>query len=131
MVDICCNDPDNGLFAGRAVQIQCGVDFIELEALRYPEPKLVETETAIRLAGKTWPILGSKYGIGNWCWNGYWFRTDVAVDFFVWLHSRKLYDLTCGEERLFNLWRLQKPLDRKFLSRVMGKPSFHRYGSAA
>ena len=130
MVDISCNDPDNEVFAGRAVQITCGVDFIELEARREPAPWIAELDGAIRLAGKKWPILGSKEWVGKWCWNGYWMKTDVAVDFFVWLHGRKLYQLTTGETRVYNLWKLEQPLDRFLVWRLMGKPSTHEFGRA-
>lgn len=34
MIDVACNDPDNGLFAGRAEQISIGYDLLELEARR-------------------------------------------------------------------------------------------------
>jgi hypothetical protein len=127
MIDIACNDPDNGSFAGRGVQIKCGVDFIELEALRDPAPRFVELDGHIRLAGKKWPILGSKDWVGNWCWNGYWMKIDMAVDFFIWLHGRGLYDLTTGETRVFNLWKIKQPLDRLLIWRLMRKPSMHTF----
>jgi len=122
MIDIACNDPDNGNFAYVAEQIQIGDQFIELEARRRA-PRFVELDGAIRLAGKSWPITGSKGWIGNWCWNGYWMKIPTIVEFLCWLHKRKLFDLTCGEERIFNIWRLDVPLDRAFLDRMLGKPS--------
>jgi hypothetical protein len=128
MIDIACNDPDNGNFAARAEQVQIGDTLIELECRRWPAPRFAELGGNIRLSGKHWPILDSKDWVGNWCWNGYWIKIPVAVDFLCWLHARKLYDLTCGEERIFNMWRLDKPFDsddRAFLDRMLGKPSNH------
>lgn len=125
MIDIACNDPDNGCFAYCAEQIQIGAQFIELEARR-TAPRFVALTHSVRLAGKHWPIRGSKEWIGNWCWNGYWLDIPVAVDFLCWLHGRKLFDLTRGERRIFNMWRSDRPFDaadRAFLDRMLGKPS--------
>jgi hypothetical protein len=133
MIDIACNDPDNGLFAGRAEMIEIGTDFIEMEARGRP-PRFddhgAESNNLVYLAGKRWPVIGCKYGVGNWCWNGYWMEIPVAVDFLVWLHGRRLFNLTCGETRIFNIWESDRPLDnptdREFLWRMLGKPStFH------
>lgn len=128
MIDVACNDPDNGLFAHRCEAIQIGTDFIELEARRRAPKFEDQGGENIWIAGKRWPVIGMKYGVGNWCWNGYWFEIPVAVTFLIWLHGRKLFDLTCGEERIFNLWKLDQSLEseRAFLDRILGKPStFH------
>lgn len=131
MIEVACNDPDNGLFAGRAEQIQVGCEFIELEPRRRA-PRFVEVGTGFRMAGKVWHSTGSKYGIGNWCWNGYWMEIPEAVRFFAWLHQRQLFDLSCGETRLFNRWRIERPFDQDdlaFLDRLLGKPSMHSFAA--
>src|SRR5262249_26261925 len=51
MIDVACNDPDNGLFAHRAQMIEIG-DFAEFEARREPAPRFVEVPGGFRLAGK-------------------------------------------------------------------------------
>lgn len=125
MVDIACNDPDNGSFAGRAEMIQIG-DLLELASKRDPAPKIVEIAGAIRFAGKVWPVHGSKDWVGNWCWNGYWMDIPVAVEFLTWIHGRDFYHADSGEERLFNRWRWREPFDRNqkdFMNRIFGKPS--------
>lgn len=126
MVDICCNDPDNGLFAGRAEMISIGRnDFIELEARPYLAPRMSELPGAIKLSRRKWPIIGSKYGVGNWCWNGYWMEIPTVVDLLCYLHERKLFSFACGEDRLCNIWHNDKPFDaedRAFLDRMLGKP---------
>jgi len=124
MIDIACNDPDNGNFASVAEQIEIG-NLMELEARR-GAPRFVELPGGFRLAGKRWPTRGSKDWVGNWCWNGYWMDIPVAVDFLAWLHGRRLFDCTCAEERIFNTWKLPRPFDaddRKFFDRLLGKPS--------
>lgn len=131
MIDVACNDPDNGLFSGRAEQISIGYDLLELEARGAP-PKFVELANGFRLAGKSWYSPQSKYGVGNWCWNGYWMKTGHAAHFLSWLHSRNLFSVSSGESRLFNMWQSPKPFDdadRKFIWRLIGKPSSHDHVS--
>ena len=128
MVDIACNDPDNGCFAGRAEQITVGNQFIELEARRAMAPRFREIgRDQFALAGHQWLHHGCVAGIGNWCWNGYWMKIPDAVQFFIWLHKRGFYSLTTGESCIFNLWKLDKPLDAEFLDRLLGKPSTHEF----
>jgi hypothetical protein len=125
MVDIACNDPDNGLFAGRAAMIQVG-SLLELTAKKDPAPKFAELVGCFRLSGKTWSTEGSKDWVGNWCWNGYWMAIPTAVEFLAWLHGRDLYSAESGERRLFNRWRWREPFDRdhrQFMDRIFGKPS--------
>ncbi len=125
-VDVACNDPRNGVFTGRAEQIQIGSDLIDLEAKRHPAPAFAEVDGTIRLAGMAWPICGWDGWVGNWCWNGYWLKIDDAVRFLTWLHQRDLYTLSTGETRIFNRWRVSAPFgesDEHLLWRLLGKPS--------
>lgn len=97
---VCCNDPDNGLFNGRAAALSIGS--AELELRGWHEPKFVDLGGAIRLAGKNWPVSASKEWVGNWCWNAY--RIGDAsktagwwmVDFATWLRGRGLFQCTAG-----------------------------------
>ena len=60
---------------------------------------------AIRIAGKRWDIVSSNDWVGNWCWNRYFLRTERAADLLIWLNARRLFNLTCGDSRLFDAWR--------------------------
>ena len=103
---VCCNDPDNGLFTGRAVALSIGS--AEFEADDWEDGvRFVELpDGRIRLAGKVWTTHWSKDWVGNWCWNayglGYGRRTPRCrlVDFLKWLRGRGLFRMTCGPERL-------------------------------
>lgn len=106
---VCCNDPDNGLFLGRATSLHLsGSDDIELEALRDPGPCFVELGDAIRLAGKRWPISSGKDWVGNWCWNAYALAAADTTprwkltEFLIWLRGRYLYQMTLGPSDLFD-----------------------------
>lgn len=125
MIDVACNDPDNGIFAHRAEMISVASDFLDLE-LCARAPRFIELPGKFRLAGKTWPITGSKEWVGNWCWNGYWMDIPKAVEFLAWLQAKNIFRCTCGEERVYNTWNAPVAMtadDRAFFSRLLGKPS--------
>jgi hypothetical protein len=123
-IEICCNDPDNGLFEGRAMSMQVGD--LELMSRDWRGPKLRETADSIVIAGTPWPITASKEWFGNWCWNAYWLREDVIADFLIWAHRRDFWQVACAEERVFNLWKRPPGTlsgHRDFLARYFAKPS--------
>jgi hypothetical protein len=138
MVDIACNDPDSGDFAGRAEMLSIGSDLLELEVIRAIAPKFTEINEPekprckVMFCRRIFPIFGSKYGVGNWCWNGYWFKIDDVVDMLAWLHQKRWYNCGVAEERIYNLWHRDEPFsarDREFLQRQLSKPS--NYSRAA
>jgi hypothetical protein len=123
-VDIACNDPDNGLFEGRAWMIQVGS--LELGANDFRGPKMRELPDSIVIAGKHWPITGSQEWVGNWCWNRYEMEIDTLVDFLIWAHRRDFWSIDQGEERIYNLWQRRDNAlaeSRDFLARYFAKPS--------
>jgi len=125
MIDVACNDPDNGIFAHRAEMISIGYEFLELECFSRG-PRFHELPGAIKLSRRKWKIVGAKEWVGNWCWNGYWMEIPEAVRFLAWLQSTRLYHCTCGEMRIYNIWNSEKPLDKgdlEFFDRMLGKPS--------
>jgi len=129
-IDLCCNDPDNGNFAGYVSAIHVGD--LELMSHRWwmsrPGPRLrVEADHFI-LSGKRWPYLRAKEWYGNWCWDAYWVEPAVCADFLIWLHGRDLFDVETAETRVFNLWKRRDPLtgSRDFLERYFAKPSTYR-----
>ena len=132
MIDMACNDPDSGLFNHCVEQISLGYEFLELELGKAVPPRFAEFDQSIRLSGRKWPIIGSTYGVGNWCWNGYWMAIPVAVDFLTWLHGKQIFHCTSGETRLSNIWNSPRSFDesdRLLLWRLLGKPSM--YGATA
>jgi len=132
-IDIACNDPDNGLFAGRAqmIQVNDGLPepFLEFEPFSwFRPPKIVEIDDGFRLAGKSWPIVGMRHWYGNWCWNAYLLDLDVAVDFVLWLRRRRLYRCTCGQTDMYEWWnRGAADIEPVLLRRILGK----KHASAA
>ena len=127
-LDIACNDPDTGLFEGRAWMIQMG-SAIELGANDFRGPQMRVHDDFISIAGKRWPVLASKDWFGNWCWNRYEITADTAVDFLVWAQRRGFWSIEQAEDRIFNLWsngHLAEAAHRDFLLRYLAKPSTYR-----
>lgn len=127
-IEMSCNNPDNGNFSGFVAAIQVGT--LELMSNSWwlpsrPGPRLKVEANRFRLAGKWWPYVESKEYFGNWCWDAFWVEPNICVDFLVWLHGRRLMQIEAGEQRVFNLWHRDAPLDdaRDFLSRYFAKPS--------
>jgi hypothetical protein len=111
-IDMACNDPDNGLFAGRVAMIHLPDQLLELTANEWNIlsfrgcPRLREEPGAIILSGKRWPIVRAKEWYGNWCWNAYWMQPQAAKQFLVWLHGRGLFHCETGETWACELWDL-------------------------
>ena len=104
---VCCNNPGNGLFAYQAPSLSILDLELEAQNWRWP-PRFVELNGAIRLSGKTWPIVWSKEYVGNWAWNAYRIGDTSKtpgwsmVDFLIWLRRRDLYHANTGPSELFD-----------------------------
>ena len=112
-VDIACNDPDNGSFAGKApfLEIKFNDELAEFESANWRHmPKFDETKEGFRLAGKAWPVIGGKEWVGNWCWNRYEMTAGTFREFLEWMQRRKVYDLTSAEEGFYDWYSKGGPL---------------------
>lgn len=69
IVDICCNNPDNGLFDGKATAIKMGA--YHFEAKNMNGHKLTDMGDSLRIHGKRYPYKDYREWVGNWCWNSY------------------------------------------------------------
>lgn len=106
-VHLCCNDPDNGNFAGQLWGIEIA-DNMEFSCkfldwgprLRYvwgDSPRIV-------LAGKHFPITYHKEWYGNWCWDLVKMEGRYVLELLNWPRLRRWFDMEAGEMRLFNWW---------------------------
>lgn len=121
-IDLACNDPDNGNFAGviEAVNFYAEGELVEL-SLNAGKPMALRWGGAvIFVRGKRWPILGIKGWMGNWCWDRVWMREDVAIAFLVWLQRSRKYGCECAPCDLFDAWNAQPcDLSEERLRRVL------------
>jgi hypothetical protein len=132
-LDVCCNDPDNGIFAGRAEALQVETwdgESIEFMSARAPAPRFSELTGAIRLCRRNWPILAAKGGYGNWCWNAYWLQPSGLVELLATVKRAGQFHLDCGPTDLYENWNdAAVPLDhRLWLANLWGR---HAIGEVA
>lgn len=110
-LEVACNDPDNGLFAEKAMQLQIGDAEFEPKHWDAP-PRFVDLGGSVRLAGKRWYIDGVTTWFGNWCWNRYLLsRAGYAgaitprwymVEFLTWLRGRDLFRCSTGPSEFYD-----------------------------
>lgn len=106
-LDVCCNDPDNGIFAHQAEALQVDTwdgEIIEFECRSLRAPRFTEKSGVIRICRRNWPILASKEWHGNWCWNAYWLAPSTLLDLLAALKTARLFHCGCGPTQLYDNW---------------------------
>ena len=128
IIGFCCNDSDNGLFEEQCHAISFPAGFLELETHWRGRRFRVEGD-AIVLSGKRWPVIGSKEWYGNWCWDAYYMRPDIAAAFLLWLRRRKLFQVDSGWSQIFDWYKGNGPeLPIEILeARLIEAQREHRY----
>lgn len=100
-IHFACNDPDDGLFAGRAAMASYGD--IELEAPNWVGRRFTELPGAIRIHRRSFAIEGGKDWVGNWCWNAYRLNRREMKRLLFTLRANG-WRCTCGPSRFFDWW---------------------------
>jgi hypothetical protein len=103
-IDIACNDPDNGSFAGKTnmIQYRFDGDYIELEADNWGGYAFTDSGSWIRLHRRKFEVIGSKEWFGNWCWNAYGFKRSVGVNLIMMLRASGRWRCTHGPSRWYD-----------------------------
>ena len=106
-IDVACNDPDNGNFAGVAMQLQIGCAEFEANAwanssYRLIGPKFELVPGGFKMSGKGFKIAGSKDWYGNWCWNRYQMEDGEITRFVQWIWKRFNFSCTTATEEFFD-----------------------------
>lgn len=103
--DVACNDPDNGMFAGRTHAVTYRLwdgSYCELEADNWGGYAFKDTGDAIRLNRKSFCFEGSRDWVGNWCWNGYALTRQEAKKFLRHLKATGRWHCTHGPTRWYD-----------------------------
>lgn len=128
-LDVCCNDPDNGLFAHCAEQLQVSTwdgEHLELAAVRRA-PRFTEISGGIRFMRRVWPVLASKEWYGNWCWNAYWLAPTDLVRLLAAAKMSGLFHCDCGPTQLYENWNEAVEFDETLWSaNLWGRHSIGR-----
>jgi hypothetical protein len=98
-IDFACNDPDNGLFAGRVCFAQ--IDGNDVETRHGSDVTFTELPTGFRIHRKKFAAADTKHWVGNWCWNRYWLTVKEANRLVEHLRANG-WACTCGDERFYD-----------------------------
>lgn len=110
-VDVACNDPDNGNFAGRTHAITYRLwdgEYCELEADTWGGYPFKEKGSAIRIHRKDFPIVQSQDWVGNWCWNGYALNRNEAKRLLRHLRESGRWRCIHGPSRWYDWFNTQR-----------------------
>ena len=101
---LCVNHPANGEPTGRIVALEI-LDVIALEA---PEPApaclIRPSRGLVRLAGRTYRLLGYAAWVGNWCWDEVALAEEDAVDILDRLRKTERWACTEAESGVYRKW---------------------------
>ena len=123
-IALCCNDPDNGMFAGEIYKIEIGQDILTLDSqydnrgprLKYKfkadrDASQLEGFGArpvtggIRIKRRYFPVWGYKASWGNWCWDLVLTTPEVTIDLVNYLKELDAFQVESGETRWVNYFQ--------------------------
>lgn len=113
LLHVCCNDPDNGLFAHRAEALQLRTwDGENIEfGLTRNAPRFTELPGSIRFMRRRWSILRSTEWYGNWCWNAYELAPDIMMALLAATKKSGIFHCECAPTPLYDNWNDSAMLD--------------------
>lgn len=108
-VHMCCNDPDNGIFASRLWRIEYrGMGLVHDDWLRGCAINFLGNDRAVRISRRVFRYSGMREWVGNWCWNavgidrkeahrliqylrdsGQWNCEDAPTRLYEWFNRRR------------------------------------------
>lgn len=121
-VSFCCNNPDTGMFTGRFGSVEIGEEILHLTNSRRVKDPRISFDLAtpvgggwgaspvagtIKVARQKFPILGYKYGWGNWCWDLVMMLPEDVIDLLNCLKRMNCFTPECGETRWFNFFEAE------------------------
>lgn len=148
-IALCCNDPDNGMFAGEICKIEIGQDILTLDSKYWPPhgPKLRYEFTddpsyptsrgfgpgpvigKIKVSRRRFDVWGYKYGWGNWCWDLVLMTPETTIDFVNYIKACGKFQPESGESRWFNYFEREDAVfekDPNTWIRMLGKWGYQR-----
>lgn len=147
-IALCCNDPDNGMFAGEIYRIEIGQDILTLDS-QYDNrgPRLsydFKNDGAygsvsgfgaepvigrIKVSRRWFEVWGYKYGWGNWCWDLVLMTPEVTIDLVNYIKEIDAFQVESGETRWFNYFQAKDAVFDKSPSgwiRMLGKWGYQK-----
>lgn len=127
-ISFCCNEPNSGIFRGRFCNVEIGDNLLSLDNKFCPpkEPKLDyrftitdsgtgfaanRAEGIIKVSHRQFPIIGYKYGWGNWVWDLVIVTPKVALDLANYFQALGHWTSE-GDAEFCDYFDAGKPFDR-------------------
>lgn len=90
LVSFACND-ENGQFTGKAERVQIGDLSLECRMLYGGVMIQPIDDRQLKLGRLLLSHCGYKYGVGNWCWDGYWLPDEEILRLINYLMRLKYW----------------------------------------
>ena len=136
LVMLCVNDPDNGCDTGRvsAIEFSAQADsvnpMIKLESSYWnwgPVCRLLEGDPKrIKISRRTFPILGYRTWVGNWCWDAALVTIETANQILAYLksqHDRKGNPYWSPDQAWTEIWEAWEKGEKIDLAKFIEKES--------
>lgn len=121
-LDVCCNNPDNGLFAHAAEAFQVTTldgDEVEFESVRRA-PRFAEVPGGIRMLRHVYLTSRQVEWYGNWCWNAYWLHPQILASLLYHAKRSGLFCCASAPCELYENWNGNAAFDRElWLARLI------------
>ena len=85
------------------IHYRWGNEYIELEADTWDGFAFADGGDWLRLHRRKFNVIGGKYGVGNWCWNGFKMERAEAKRFLGMLRASGRWSCVQGPSRWY-LW---------------------------
>lgn len=106
-VDFACND-EHGQPMGLAERVNIGE--LELECTLWKGGVSLRSERGVVYIGRQkYQKYGYKYGVGNWCWDGYWMKESDALRLISYLERQKYWSCTSGPCEQYDKFEQKQP----------------------
>lgn len=114
-----CNNPNTGMFTGKFDAVRVGSELLELNNRYWPPKELAiafeikgerhgsgfgpyAVKGRVKISRRRFPIVGYKYGWGNWCWDLVVVTPEVAVDVINYLKELNAFTCEGGDIDFFD-----------------------------
>lgn len=124
-VMLCCNNPNNGCFAGRLYAIEIGPN-MTFSGVGYSDRDCMRMRwltDKVALGGRHFEVSNHKEWVGNWCWDRVHMPGEDVLKLLNWPRFRRFFELAEAEVRLSNWWHAKQPWtdqDLRFIGKDFG-----------
>ncbi len=140
-IAFCCNNPNTGRPTGKFCSVNFGDNLLELNNQFWPPREFAlrfdcqsygsngfaaaRVTGTVKISRRKFPIVGYKYGWGNWCWDLVIVEPPVALEILNYLKTLNAFSPESGEVTFWAGWDADRPFDL-----VTFEPLLEKWGYA-